>query len=270
MPSLSSYLTPMVSLCYSQLAEYMLGEAKIIWPEFETVAIYEVLLRIVARISARVFVGPDLCRNDEWLNTSIHYTENVFMTVIALRMLPSFLHPIVVRFLPSWYRVHHNLRVAKKLIIPIVEKRLIDQAAGNPDYVKPNDTLQWMMDSAGPDDGKPYKLAHRQLLLSLGSIHTTTMSASHALYDLCAHPEFFKMMKEEVESVLIEDNGWTKTTLTKMKKVDSMLKESQRLNPPSLRKSSTQSLLSFKKQTLTQAQLRSIEFSKTTSPFMMV
>lgn len=53
------------------------------------------MLRLIAR-SARIFVGHEVCRNEEWLAASIHYTENVFMTATILRMFPSYLHPLVL------------------------------------------------------------------------------------------------------------------------------------------------------------------------------
>lgn len=163
--------------------------------------------------------------------------ENVFTTVMLLRAMPKLLHPIVAPLLPSYWRVHANLNTAKKIICPIVEERRAKQAENDPEYQKPNDMLQWMMDAANENDGQPHKLAHRQLLLSLASIHTTTMSTAHALYDLCARPEYFEPLRDEVNQVLREDGGWGKTTLNKMRKLDSFLKESQRLNPPSLRMS---------------------------------
>lgn len=118
----------------------------------------------------------------------------------------------------------------------MIAERRAEAAAGGEDYQKPNDLLQWMMEAANENDGQPHKLAHRQLLLSLASIHTTTMSAAHCLYDLCAHTEYFEPLREEAFEVMREDAGWKKTTLNKMRKLDSLLKESQRVNPPSLRK----------------------------------
>ncbi|KAF3480659.1 P450 monooxygenase No.2 [Arthroderma uncinatum] len=204
--------------------------------EFKVVSVYDIVLRIVARISARVFIGEPACRNEEWLSTSIHYTENVFTTVMILRRLPKFTHTFVAPFLPSYWRLHANLNTAKKFIGPIVLQRRKEQASrkDDPSYEKPNDMLQWMMDAANENDGQPHKLAHRQLLLSLASIHTTTMSTAHSLYDLCAHPEYFDELLQEAYDVVKEDGGWKKTTLNKMRKLDSFLKESQRVNPPSL------------------------------------
>ncbi|KAM5442855.1 putative ent-kaurene monooxygenase [Microsporum ferrugineum] len=232
-PNLGSF----VSVIESELQLAMDLEVPKDLDEFKVVSVYDIVLRIVARISARVFIGEPACRNEEWLSTSIHYTENVFATVMILRRLPKFTHTFVAPFLPSYWRLHANLRTAKNFIGPIVLQRRKEQASrqGDPSYERPNDMLQWMMDGANENDGQPHKLAHRQLLLSLASIHTTTMSTAHSLYDLCAHPEYFDELRQEAYDVMKEDGGWKKTTLNKMRKLDSFLKESQRVNPPSLR-----------------------------------
>jgi hypothetical protein len=49
------------------------------------------------------------------------------------------------------------------------------------------------------------------------------------LYDLAVHPEYVKEMREEADAV-IEEHGWTKAAMQKMRKIDSFLKESQRVN----------------------------------------
>ena len=99
---------------------------------------------------------------------------------------------------------------------------------------KPIDFIQFMMDNANEVDGQPHKRAHMQLILSLASIHTTSMACTQTLFDLISHPEYIPVIREEVEQVLKEDGGWKKTSLTKMRKLDSFMRESQRLNPPSL------------------------------------
>ena len=192
------------------------------------------MLRIVARTSARIFVGLPLCRDEEWLRITEHYTEDVFGTVMALRMLPSFLHPIAVWLLPSSYSVHRNLRKAKQIIGPIVKERRNTQSQAVQSGEEPNDMLQWMMDAATEDEGKPEKLAHRQLVLTLGAIHTTTMAVTHALFDLCAYPEYLDTLREEVDNFYDTEQAWDKSDLTRMAKLDSFLKESQRFNPPSI------------------------------------
>ncbi|KAL8949001.1 MAG: hypothetical protein Q9222_004857 [Ikaeria aurantiellina] len=60
------------------------------------------------------------------------------------------------------------------------------------------------------------------------------MAALHVLYDFCEHPEYISQLREEIDHALIEDGGWRKSTPGKLWKLDSFMKESQRLSPPSL------------------------------------
>ena len=225
-----------------QHLEYGLSESsELIAPGIDKwveVQIYEILLRIIARIWARVLIGDPACKNEEWLQISMKYTENVLTTAIILRMFPSYLHPLVVNFLPSARRAQSNVRMAKKILAPMIAKRYAAAASGDIDYRKPSDLLQWMMDAANKHDGRPDKMAHRQLVLTIASIHTSTMCTAHCLYDMCHRQEYFEPLREEAMQILREDDGWNKSVLNKMRKLDSFLKESQRANPPLLGKSS--------------------------------
>lgn len=51
---------------------------------------------------------------------------------------------------------------------------------------------------------------------------------TNILYDLAMYPEYIAPMREEVEAI-VKAEGWTKTSVAKMRKVDSFVKESQRL-----------------------------------------
>ena len=64
------------------------------------------------------------------------------------------------------------------------------------------------------------------------------MAACQALFQMCEHPEYSPELREEVRSVIEEKQGWRKTILIKLRKLDSFIKESQRVHPPSLRERS--------------------------------
>jgi len=73
--------------------------------------------------------------------------------------------------------------------------------------------------------------------MSLASIHTSQMNAVHVLYDLATNPEYFEPLREEIIQLVREDGDWTnwqKPSFSKLKKLDSFMRESQRFNPPSL------------------------------------
>jgi cytochrome P450 len=199
---------------------------------------FHLVLRLVSYIAARHFVGTEMCRNEEWLSTALKYTENAFRTIILLRIFPDFLKPLAGMVNPFAYKVSSALRNAKRLIIPIIERRRQEQSAADSDTSqRPEDLLQWMMDRASGRDANPESLAHRLLILTLASVHTTSMAATQVLFDLCTHPEYVDPLRQELlEAMKKTDGKITKQTLNQLRKLDSFMRESQRLNPPSLRK----------------------------------
>jgi hypothetical protein len=54
------------------------------------------------------------------------------------------------------------------------------------------------------------------------------------LYRLLAHPEYIEPLRQEVDAVITEE-GWTKAAIDKMHKIDSFLRETQRIDGLSLR-----------------------------------
>ena len=49
------------------------------------------------------------------------------------------------------------------------------------------------------------------------------------VYRLLANPEYIEPLRQEVEAVVAEE-GWTKATMDKLHKIDSFLKETQRVD----------------------------------------
>lgn len=140
---------------------------------------------------------------------------------------------MVALLLPSYWNSIAWVRKGTDILIPIIHARR-DAEKNNPDFQKPIDFLQGMIDMANERDGKPDKLARRALIMGLASIHLTTMAAAHIIYDICAAPEYFEPLREELVNALGEDGAWDKTTVNKLRKMDSFLRESQRMSPPSL------------------------------------
>lgn len=52
---------------------------------------------------------------------------------------------------------------------------------------------------------------------------------TNVLYDLAANPEYAEPMRQEVLEVIASE-GWTKVSQGKMRRIDSFVKESQRMN----------------------------------------
>lgn len=185
------------------------------------------LLQLIARISSRVFIGPELCTNEEWLSISKEYAVDSFTAVRALRLWHPSLRPIVHWFLPECRKVRVTLNQARRIINPVIEKRRETNRQAHETGQRPSkmaDTIGWMDEAA---QGRPYDVATAQVGLSLAAIHTTTEMVSGLISDLCANPEYFEPLRSEVTTVL-GDKGWSKKALHDLKLMDSAMKESQR------------------------------------------
>jgi len=52
---------------------------------------------------------------------------------------------------------------------------------------------------------------------------------THILFDLATYTSYIEPLREEI-SVIVEAEGWNKVSMEKMRKLDSFMKESHRLN----------------------------------------
>ncbi|KAF6835727.1 ent-kaurene oxidase [Colletotrichum plurivorum] len=196
--------------------------------EWTEVKIMDKLLRIVAMASGRVFIGPELCRDEEYLDAAINYTVDLMKAIRKISSLPPWLRWLKAPRLPELKRVHERIEAADKFLRPVVASRR--QATSDPDYQKPYDMLQWIMDAQGKFGARDDKeLARYQLGISFAAIHTTTVTATNAFYTLAAMPELIPMLREDVQSALAESNGvFTSIAMQNMKKLDSFMKETTR------------------------------------------
>lgn len=208
--------------------------------DWTPIKIQELLLAMVARLSATVFVGKPACHDEAWLEASTKYAEQATITVFILKTMPVFLRPIVSLVLPSYWAASAWVRKGVEILVPIIQARRNAEKTDSStpeDFQRPKDFLQGMIDTANDHDGDSEKLACRALIMGLASIHLTTLAAAHVIYDLCAWPEHIEPLREELVQALKQDGGWDKPTTARLAKMDSFLKESQRLSPPSLRMS---------------------------------
>ena len=165
------------------------------------------------------------------MKCTITYTIDTFQGAEELRKYPTFLRRLVSYWLPQLRRVKESQATMERLLTPVVRERIEQMNAGK--ELK-SDMTTWNIQNASPDKKADITYqAHAQLLASLAAIHTTSMQSSHSWLDLAAHPEYLEPLREEIASVLAtEPDGFlSKTSMPKLKKLDSFLKESQRHNP---------------------------------------
>lgn len=142
--------------------------------------IVPILLRIVAIVSGNLFIGPENCRHEAYINSAIHFTTDCAAASAEVKRFPKWLRPIIVAlgFVPSLGRIQGHRKQLHKLLAPMVNERRQLKKEGKP---VPEDVLQWMvekLDEAANGKMRMDHLVQCQLLLIVAAIHTTTLSAT--------------------------------------------------------------------------------------------
>ncbi|KAM3067352.1 hypothetical protein ACMFMG_005290 [Clarireedia jacksonii] len=232
---LRNYLTPNMGkvmlnardeLDYSQEVDIPACE------DWQEVDIQNIMRWIVARISARTFIGYPACRNDAWIQTSLDYSRDVFTIAFFVHWFPRWLHGIIIPLMPARRRLDKHTEFARKVLEPAI-KRWDDAVAGGVEEGEPFTLLNGMLKSAKGEERNADQIVDRQLISSLASIHTSVMTATYCLLELCQHPEYIEPLLEEAKEGMAEDPDWARNSNSRMPKIDSFICEISRIHPPS-------------------------------------
>jgi cytochrome P450 len=182
-----------------------------------------------------VFLGDKVCRNPEWLRLTVNYTVDSLMAAAELRLWPELLRPFAARFLPKCQKIRKQLQGARDIIEPVISERRIAQEAAKREGKRQepyHDAIQWLAENTKDRSFEP---AAMQLALSTAAIHTTTDLLTQTILDLCGRDELIQELREEIVAVF-KDGSWNKSTMYKLKLMDSVIKESQRVKPMAIGK----------------------------------
>ncbi|KAI1078786.1 cytochrome P450 [Whalleya microplaca] len=194
--------------------------------------VYPTILRIVALTSGSIFVGSDLYRSEEYLHASMNYTMAFFNAIKKLKQWSPWTRWIGRYFTPEVDHLYAERKKAHDFLLPIIRQRREAMKVGKE---SPDDALQWMLNKVDEFGLSDDTLAEAQLNLSMVSIHTTTLTITLILYDLVVRQNVIAELRDEIKTVLAKENGVMSThALFEMKLLDSVMKESQRMNPGNL------------------------------------
>ncbi|KAM7201775.1 ent-kaurene oxidase [Naviculisporaceae sp. PSN 640] len=215
--------------------------------DFREVNALNTLRQVVARITYRVFLSAPLCRDQRIQKAAMAVFDSLSMIAEMLNLLWDPILPLLAPLItiPVKWKFRHFIN----LLMPEVTRRLgeydVRRQTSNPEKdigPEKNDFLQWNLNHAKAS-GDPYMyspstLAGRILIVAFAGVHTTTFAITHAVLDIAYSPapirsQIISELREEISTCLnTHSDGvtFTKQALTSMFKLDSLLRESTRLN----------------------------------------
>ncbi|KAJ3570644.1 hypothetical protein NP233_g4261 [Leucocoprinus birnbaumii] len=153
------------------------------------------------------------------------YAAYVTKAGLLIKLLPNWAKPIVSRAL---FNTKKRIRIVENYLQPILQKRLEKSPSGRIDDHRYNDMVTWLWNAAPEEQRTLHHLAIRMIFLNIVAIHTTSALLTHVLFNLASYVSYIEPLREEIFE-LVQAEGWSKITLEKMRKLDSFIKESQRV-----------------------------------------
>ncbi|RPA73068.1 cytochrome P450 [Ascobolus immersus RN42] len=195
--------------------------------EWRGVKLQGLITGCISAMTNRVLVGQDLARDEEFLGSLADLSMVISRAGVAIDLAPdvAIVKDILAAILVPKGRGPFKVFLDK--LTPVFEKRRKEYGQDKERY---DDLIQWVLDAA-PEEASMYELCTRILYLNFSAIHTSTVSVMQSLYDLASRPEAQDQIRDEIQMALSEGEGWTKESIASMWKLDSSIRESQRLTP---------------------------------------
>lgn len=155
---------------------------------------------------------------------------NSFKAAQDVRKWPESLQPIVHWFIPSCQKLRTEFDKCDALIKPALKQRRDDKKTRIARGLEPeehNDVMDWLEKTT---NGQPYDATAAHLTFGMAGIGSSTDIAVKVLYNLCDQPKLMDDLRKEIIEVK-SVNEWGKKAFSQLKLMDSVMKETQRLEP---------------------------------------
>lgn len=205
--------------------------------DWHEIKLKDTTLQLASRISSRIFLGEELCRNEDWLRVITEYTTTAFNASNTLRLYPEILRPIVNWFLEDCRKSRDLIAEAHHIMQPVIERRAVlkREAHARGEKYESKDALDWLEHEC---KDVAYDPVIMQLALSFSAMQPITDLLTQTLFDIAKHDAIKDDLRDEIVEIVGKE-GWSKNSLHKMKLLDSTIKETQRMKPVALSKSCT-------------------------------
>jgi cytochrome P450 len=204
--------------------------------EWTSFPVFEKVARVITMINGRTFVGLPLSREEEWINSTISFTTEGDIVAQSLRPYPALIRPFVAPFLSTVRSLLKHQALVSKKTQPYIDdylKTLSHNTNGKSKNTGEKATkgrlMDWLLKKYNRRVGAA-RIAKDYLLSSAASIPIPASLLTHILFELASRPEYVEPLRAELAKVMKERGKWSYSCLGGLDKMDSFIKECQRLN----------------------------------------
>ncbi|KAI8632630.1 cytochrome P450 [Xylariaceae sp. FL1651] len=199
--------------------------------DWTSVPVFPALLHISALLIERTWVGLPLSRQDNWIKATTSYMTDVAKAAAAIKAWPNAVRTFIAPLLKDVMSLKSNRGDVIRMIKPLIQDQFRQRDAEKHDLPAGGELFTWIFQRY-KGNVSAERIARDELMATFSSLYTVTATFTQALFDLAARPEYLQPLRDEIDMVLVDDPDLTqKTSLLKLKKMDSFIKESQRMNP---------------------------------------
>jgi len=201
--------------------------------EWHEMVLYDIMLEAMGRIVNRVLVGLPLCRHPGYVQASTGFSKYILLPAMAIELLPGFMKPVVGPVLTYWDRLQYKRM--RSYVVPMFRERVARVQRGEKLGGEPNDYIQWALKDAikhgeNIDTGEFAELNARRLAITtFTAVQSSAITITNAIIDIAACGDSVRVQDELRAEVASAKGVWTRYSLARLPRLDSVLTETLRL-----------------------------------------
>ncbi|PGH16798.1 hypothetical protein AJ80_05113 [Polytolypa hystricis UAMH7299] len=209
-------------------------------PEWKEVSIFWTMQDIIVRTVQTGLVGEQLGNDKRWLNTVNWFPMAIMVAIWSSNLVPRLVRPLVssIVFLPA-LALHKYMAI---LLRPMVTGQVLKFKAATAESEEKRQELlrasaekdlpitSWLMNRYRPEEREVKQVISDIIAMSFEATPSSAGTAYYILTELLVRPELMEELREELRDVM-KDGKLPLTHLSELQKMDSVMRESARVNP---------------------------------------
>ncbi|KJK94937.1 hypothetical protein H633G_01163 [Metarhizium anisopliae BRIP 53284] len=191
---------------------------------WSAVPCFPLAIKVIARLTTYSLFGEPLCRDVEFLDMCCRFGDAIPRDALILRSWPAWARPSVAKLLAA----PRLVRKLQGILYAEIQQRRSTREK-NPMKDLLDFTIDWV-DQRG-EEYDDWHITDMMTNTIFAALHTSSQLVVHTIFELSTRPEYADPLREEIKQCFELHGEGTKKALDSMYKVDSFIKETQRMNP---------------------------------------